>query len=96
MSILSDTVVSNEPVVDVEDDEEGGEAGEGDDVKDARVVDQEHEPVLVGGGGGRWGDKWKTFSETSSYLNRNSILKVFNSLLQVRQFNKRLMKHNWI
>ena len=48
---VSYTVVSNEPVVDVEDDEEGGEAGEGDDVKDARVVDQEHEPVLVGGGG---------------------------------------------
>ena len=48
MSILSDTVVSNEPVVDVEDDEEGGEAGEGDDIEDARVVDQEHGPVLEG------------------------------------------------
>jgi len=43
---VSYTVVSNEPVVDVEDDEEGGEAGEGDDVEDARVVDQEHEPIL--------------------------------------------------
>ena len=52
---VSYTVVSNEPVVDVEHDEEGGEAGEGDDVEDARVVDQEHHPVLeVADGGISW------------------------------------------
>ena len=40
-------VVCNEPVVDVEHDEEGGEAGDGEDVKDARVVDHKSDSVLT-------------------------------------------------
>ena len=40
-------VVCNEPVVDVEDDEEGGEGCDGEDVKDARVVDNKADSVLV-------------------------------------------------
>ena len=53
MFLLSNTagggggVVCDEPVVDVEHDEEGGEAGDGDDVKDARVVDHKSDSVLV-------------------------------------------------
>ena len=51
--LLSDTaggsggVVRDEPVVDVEGDEEGGEAGDGDDVQNSWVVDQEEQPVLI-------------------------------------------------
>lgn len=44
---FSHCVVGDEPVVDVEHDEEGGEAGDGDDVKDARVVDHKSDSVLV-------------------------------------------------
>ena len=40
-------VVRDEPVVDVEDDEEGGEAGDGHHVQDPRVVEQEGQAVLV-------------------------------------------------
>ena len=40
-------VVRDEPVVDVEDDEEGGEAGDGHHVQDPRVVEQKRQAVLV-------------------------------------------------
>ena len=40
-------VVCNEPVVDVEDDEEGGEGCDGEDVQYARVVDNKADSVLV-------------------------------------------------
>jgi len=42
---FSHCVVCNEPVVDVEHDEEGGEAGDGEDVKDSRVVDHKADSV---------------------------------------------------
>ena len=44
---FSNCVVCDEPVVDVEHDEEGGEAGDGEDVKDARVVDHKSDSVLA-------------------------------------------------
>ena len=50
---LSDTagggggVVCDEPVVDVEGDEEGGEARDGDDVQNPWVVDQEKQAILT-------------------------------------------------
>ena len=50
---LSDTagdgggVVCNEPVVDVEGDEEGGKARDGDDVQNPWMVDQEKQPILT-------------------------------------------------
>ena len=40
-------VVRDEPVVDVEDDEEGGEAGDGHHVQDPWVVEQKRQAVLV-------------------------------------------------
>ena len=40
-------VVRDEPVVDVEGDEEGGEAGDRDDVQDSGVVDQEKQAILT-------------------------------------------------
>ena len=40
-------VVCDEPVVDVEGDEEGGEARDGDDVQDSWVVDQEKQAILT-------------------------------------------------
>ena len=45
--IFSKCVVCDEPVVDVEDDEEGGEAGDGHHVQDPRVVEQKRQTVLV-------------------------------------------------
>ena len=49
--LLSDTtggggVVGDEPVVDVEGDEEGGEAGDGDDIQYSGVVDQKKQAIL--------------------------------------------------
>ena len=44
---FSNCVVCDEPVVDVEHDEKGGEAGDGEDVKDARVVDHKSDSVLT-------------------------------------------------
>ena len=50
---LSDTaggdggVVCDEPVVDVEGDEEGGEARDGDDVQNSWVVDEEKQAILI-------------------------------------------------
>ena len=52
MFLLSNTagggggVVCDEPVVDVEGDEEGGEAGDGDHVQYSRVVDKEEQAIL--------------------------------------------------
>ena len=40
-------VVCNEPVVDVEGDEEGGEAGDGDHVQYSWVVDKEKQAILT-------------------------------------------------
>ena len=40
-------VVCNEPVVDVEGDEEGGEAGDGDDIQYSGVVDQKKQAILT-------------------------------------------------
>ena len=40
-------VVCDEPVVDVEGDEEGGEARDGDDVQNPWMVDQEKQPILT-------------------------------------------------
>ena len=53
MFLLSNTagggggVVCDEPVVDVEGDEEGGEAGDGDHVQYSRVVDKEKQAILT-------------------------------------------------
>ena len=44
---FSNCVVCDEPVVDVEHDEKGGEAGDGEDIKDARVVDHKSDSVLA-------------------------------------------------
>ena len=46
---FSNCVVCDEPVIDVEHDEECGEASNGEDVKDARVVDHKADSVLVKG-----------------------------------------------
>ena len=40
-------VVCDEPVVDVEGDEEGGEARDGDDVQNSWVVDEEKQAILI-------------------------------------------------
>ena len=53
MFLLSNTagggggVVCDEPVVDVEGDEEGGEARDGDDVQNSWVVDEEKQAILI-------------------------------------------------
>ena len=45
--LLLACVVRDEPVVDVEGHKEGGEAGDGDDVQNTGVGDQEQEAVLA-------------------------------------------------
>ena len=44
---FSNCVVCDEPVVDVEHDKEGGEAGDGEDIENARVVDHKSDSVLA-------------------------------------------------
>ena len=45
--IFSKRVVCDEPVVGVEGDEQGGEAGDREDVEDSRVLDNKTDSVLI-------------------------------------------------